>query len=148
MKYKYITSLLTLSLLIFGIGIATRGEAFEKEWTFAQKEVWKMEQIEWEFWKQGNVKRCMLLYHKNYIGWPSQSAELINKNHAGAHMKHSVLHSYDIEPRGINIVGNIAIVYYCYSCCETNGKTHAGRVTHIWMNENGRWRLIGGMTAE
>jgi hypothetical protein len=148
MKYKYITSLLTLSFLIFSIEISMRCEASEKEWSYTQKEVWKMEQIEWEFWKQGNVKRCMLLYHKNYSGWPSQSAEPVSKNRAAATIKCRIIHSFDIQPIGINIIGNIAIVYYCYSCCETNGKTHAGRVTHVWMNENGRWRLIGGMTTE
>jgi hypothetical protein len=148
MKYKFVISSLSLSLLVLSIGIAIRCEASEKKWSYAQKEVWKMEQIEWEFWKQGNVKRCMLLYHKNYVGWPSRSAEPVRKSHAAAHMKGRIIHSYDIEPLEINIIGNIAIVHYCYSCCETNGKTHSGRVTHIWLNENGRWRLIGGMTAE
>jgi len=87
MKYKYIKYLLTLSLLITNsIEVSMRSEASEKEWSYTQKEVWEMEQIEWEVWKQGNVKRCMLLYHKNYIGWPSQSAEPVSKNHTAANM--------------------------------------------------------------
>ena len=54
--------------------------------------------------------------------------------------------SYELKPFHIQIVGNVAIIYYLW---QWEGKSGygKGRQTSTWIKQDGKWRYMGGMGA-
>jgi len=62
-----------------------------------------------------------------------------------------VILSVEIRPRAIHLSAEIVLVHYLVvlEIEEGDGGTAAtsSRITHTWVKEDGRWRILGGMSA-
>ena len=54
---------------------------------------------------------------------------------------------YELSPRAIQLIKNVAIVHYSYNT-KGNWGSGSGRKISVWMKNNGEWKLIGGMAAD
>jgi hypothetical protein len=142
---KYATRLM---VVLFGISLLFFGgiRAFGQEWSTEQKEVLKMEIAYWDFFKEGNIKGYMELWHKDVIAWPHWAKnpigkEILEKWAGGPWFK---LLSYDLKPLAINIFSNFAIIYYRVDSVGVENKNYSTRIGHFWMKQDGKWQIIGG----
>lgn len=148
MKYstKLFLALFGISFLFFG-GV----QAFGQEWSAEQKEVWKMEITYWDFFKEGDIKGYMELWHKDVIAWPHWAQKPVGKEaleKATAVAPWFKLLSYDLKPLAINIVGNFAFIYYRFNNnVRADNQISSGRIGHIWMKQDGKWQIIGGYSG-
>ena len=53
--------------------------------------------------------------------------------------------SYKIEPMGIRIFGNVAIVMYVINITSNLDEKWYRRVTSIYMKQDGKWLALGKM---
>lgn len=140
--------------LIVGSGysdstVATGGvKAFGQEWSDEQKEVWKMEIAYWDYFKEGDIKGYMTLWHKDVIAWPHNSPKPIGKEILEKVMTGKLkLLSYDLKPLAINIFGNFAFIYYRVNAIGKDSPNFSARIGHLWMKQDGKWQIIGGYSG-
>jgi hypothetical protein len=153
MKYwaKLLTALLGISFLVFG-GIKANGQELSGE----QKDVWKMEEASWKLFKQGDLKGYLALWHKDALMWRFAA---LSPGPKGYYESLKIFPfpwekipgretiSYQLAWPTINIINNIALVYYRCSIEGVKRPPFSGRVIHVWMKQEGKWQLIGGMNA-
>jgi ketosteroid isomerase-like protein len=57
-----------------------------------------------------------------------------------------------IERAGIRVRGDVALTQYTIhvNCSDTAGvkKTQSSRISHTWVKEGARWKLLGGMSYD
>lgn len=128
---------------------------------FAQKSadedaVWKLEHAYWENVKALDLVSYRALWHPNFVGWPSVSAEPQRKDHItdwialytdkGLH-----LGSYSLKPAASQATGDIVVTHYWLTSVwmdkDGHGEPHTGRITHTWVRVGTGWQIIGGMSA-
>ncbi|HKH98867.1 MAG TPA: nuclear transport factor 2 family protein [Candidatus Sulfotelmatobacter sp.] len=121
-----------------------------------EQAVWKLEHSYWEYVKALDLKGYLELWHPNFVGWPSVSAQPQRKNHItdwitantskGLHLK-----SYSLEPAASQVTGNIVVVHYWLTSVwadkDGRGEPHTLRVTHTWIKDEKGWQIIGGMSS-
>jgi len=142
---KFLVALLGISLIFLG-----GTKALGPEWSAEQKEVWKMEVAYWEYFKEGDIKGYMTLWHKDFIGWPHWAPkpvgkEILEKVTAGKPW--FKLLSYDLHPLAINMVDNFAFIYYRVNSIGVDNKRNSARIGHFWMKQDGKWQIIGGYSG-
>ena len=95
------------------------------------------------------------LWHPNFVGWPSISAQPVRKDHItdwisantdkGLHLK-----SYVLEPAASQATGNIDVTHYWVTLLgadkEDHGDPHTSRITHTGIKVGSGWQIIGGMS--
>jgi ketosteroid isomerase-like protein len=143
---KYSTKLL---MALFGVSLLFSGgvQASGHEWSAEQKEILKMEVTCWDYYKEGDIKGYMTLWHKDFIGWPHWTPkpvgkEAIEREITGQSWFKAL--SYDLKPEAINIFGNFAVIYYRISYVGAAQRQYSARFVHFWMKQGGRWQIIGG----
>jgi len=127
-----------------------------QEWSAAQKDVWKNVEAYWNLGAQRDVDGMLAYFHDDYLGWSNQSPLPSGKATTRKWVKHQfettteVLHT--IQPVGIVIQGDVAIVHYYYVVLETNAKgeeeTSRGRWTDVLKKQGDRWVLIADHGGE
>ena len=146
MKYstKLIAVLFGISLLFFG-GV----QAFGQEWSPEQKEVLKMEVKYWDLLKEKNLKGYMVLFHKDFIGWPHWSPKPVGRDgiEKGTLPWYQYVTSYDLKPEAINIFDKFGVIYYHINWIATDAGTISGRMGHFWIKQDGKWLIIGGYSG-
>ena len=139
-------TLLSLVLIIIVILIASL--SFGKEWSVAQKKVWKMQKMVWELWNKGDVEERLALYHKDCIVWLYNTAFPGDKTLIRRGMiKYSKIDSFEIEPQEVKVFGSFAIVQYSLKYTAF-GKNYDERATTTWMKQDGKWQIIGSMRSQ
>ena len=120
----------------------------EQDWSAEQKEVWEMELAYWEFFKAGDLKEHMKLWHKDVIAWPHWSPKPLGKETLEIEVKPWLKPlSYDLKPLTINIFGNIAVIYYRVHTVRAGNQYSSARIVHLWMKQDGKWEIIGGSSC-
>ena len=103
---------------------------------------WKLEHSYWEDVKAVDLASYRALWHPNFVGWPSVSAQPVRKDHItdwitanadkGLHLK-----SYVLEPAASQATSNIVVTHYWMTSLwvdkEGHGDPHTSRITHTWM---------------
>ena len=60
--------------------------------------------------------------------------------------------SFKIEREGIRVLGGVALTQYTIHvhCSDPAAvaKTQSSRITHTWVKEGDRWKLLGGMSLD
>ena len=126
------------------------------KWSPTQKELWRLEEIYWTRLKSGDVDSMKILWHEKFVGWPSHSAEPVDLTGTRASLAKlrdlMTIIAYKLQPQAVMIHGNIAVIHYVaeISSEDKNGKrqTVPFRITHTWINEQGKWKILGVMSAE
>ena len=99
--------------------------------------VWKLEHAYWENVKALDLVSYRALWHPNFVGWPSVSAEPQRKDHItdwialytdkGLHLGY-----YSLKPAASQATGD---------------DPHTSRITHTWVRVGTGWQIIGGMSS-
>jgi ketosteroid isomerase-like protein len=136
---------ISIYLLLCVIVVFWGFQVFGEEWSAAQKEVWKMQQTLWELWKKGDMEERLKLYQENSVLWTFYGSFPSGKDMLNR--KFIIILSFDLKPLEIKIFDNVAIVQYR---CDwaTPGDNYSTRFTDIWMNQDGKWKIIGSMSAD
>jgi hypothetical protein len=133
--------------LLFSAGL----QAFGQELSAGQKEVWQMEIKYWELLKEKNLKGCMELYHKDYIGWNDWIKKPMGKDEREREVlrAYGYVDSYTVKPEAINLFDKFAIIYYRFMWSSKSGEwaNFSGRICHIWIKEDGKWQMLGGFST-
>ncbi|MEN8192116.1 MAG: nuclear transport factor 2 family protein [Bacteroidota bacterium] len=122
----------------------------KEEWSIAQKKIWKNIETYTKFIMNGDTKKFLDYFHKDYSGWNYYEPLPVNKtdviNELQYFQKPEVV-SYDIIPIAINIFNDVAIVHYYnsthYKNAEGKEKIKQGRNTDILLKQKDKWILIG-----
>ena len=90
--------------------------------------------------------------HEKYVFWPHGYTVPYNKSEIeflfGKWLTHNRPKLYELNPRAIQLIKNVAIVHYSVNT-KGNWGPDSERRTSFWMkNNNGEWKLVGGMSAK
>jgi hypothetical protein len=127
-----------------------------QDWSKDQTEVWKVVQDSWKGWKTGNIDAIAASVHEKYQGWSDDSPLPIGKQSMIEFfnsMKSSMtINYYNIEPARILVLKSSAVVDYYYDFNitwkmgdEVESKTIKGKIVEFYVNEGGKWLLLGDM---
>ena len=138
-------------LIVLCITLLSSAQLFGQEWSEEQKEVWKNVETYWDLDTKEDLEGFLNYFHYDFSGWINGKALPTNKTTRRKFISHgfettkSLVH--DIQPVGINIFDNVAIVQYYYSWVfkdvEGKEKNENGRWTDILMKQGDKWVLIG-----
>ena len=146
------TSLLSrvsVSLLICGLIVFWGFQAIGEEWTAEQKEVWKIVETTWEYFKQGDVEAILALDNTegSLTWWPSRAipfgGNFIRLWYEDWFDLDKPV-SYELEPLNIHIVGDVANVFYLYKW-EGTVFPKSGRQMITYIKQDNKWKLMGVM---
>lgn len=121
-----------------------------------QEEIWELEEAYFTNLYKANYEAVIDIVHDQFLGWPDSVPHPINKEQSASFMKQLIPKPTPcvlrIERAGIRLLGNTAITHYTLhvNCSDTSGveKTQSSRITHAWLEEGGRWKLLGGMSCD
>ena len=120
---------------------------------YDEGEIWKLEEKYWRCWVNGDTEAFQSMLHKNFAGWPSSLEAPGHKKAASEFFKNFLEQSrpaaFEMTPAAITIVSNTAIIH-CFLLTKDKDGNPLGdpfRVTHTWINEEGAWKLLGGMSS-
>ena len=147
-KVTFIALLLMTPFLLCAQGV-------DNEWSEAEQEIWALEERYMTAFKDGDVAGLNAFLHADFLGWPSYSSDPVARAPALASVaalrESLVILSVEIRPRAIHLSAEIVLVHYLVvlEIEEGDGGTAATsfRITHTWVKEDGRWRILGGMSA-
>ena len=145
-------------LLLTSLAVATgpsHAEADEPDWSAVEQEIWAMEERYMTAFKDGDVAGLSAFLHADFLGWPSYSSDPVARAPALASVpalhESLVIRTVDVRPCAIHVSGKIALVHYLVvlETEEGDGGTAAisARITHTWVWGDGRWQILGGMSA-
>jgi ketosteroid isomerase-like protein len=121
-----------------------------------EKAVWKLEHSYWEYVKSQDVASYKELWHDNFVGWPSFSAQPQRKDHITDWLtsytaRGSRLKSYELKPAASQATGQLVVVHYWVTTVwakkDGSEQTEARRITHTWLRGDKGWQIISGMSA-
>jgi ketosteroid isomerase-like protein len=118
--------------------------------------VWKLEHSYWDFVKAQDLTSYHALWHPDFVGWPSVSAQPVRKDHItdwitsnAAKGLHLAL--YSLKPADSQATGQLVVVHYWITFAwqdqSGSGEPHTLRVTHTWVKTDKGWQIIGGMSS-
>jgi ketosteroid isomerase-like protein len=130
-------------------------QVVDNQWSEAEQEIWALEERYMTAFKDGDVAGLNAFLHADFLGWPSYSSDPVARAPALASVatlhESLVIRTVEVRPRAIRLSGKIALVHYLVvlEIEEGDGGTTAtsSRITHTWVEEDGRWRILGGMSA-
>ncbi len=142
--------LLSLQLLLLAVPLVAQMTDFSTA-------VWQQEEAYWKFVKANDLEGYRSLWHSNFLGWPSVSAEPLGKGQitdwiTSHTSKGGSLKDYQLERLKIQVTGGIVTTTYRVRLTWVDkngaGSPQTTRITHTWVNSpNGRWEIISGMSA-
>ena len=143
----------TISIILVASIVFTGFNALCEEWTTEQKEIWSLVENGWEVLKSGDFKTDMVVRHDKMLVLYSDSPSPYNKSQEGSVVQRWMASdykptSYKLKPIAVNIVEDVAIVFYLHSWhSEINDFTAKGRTMSTYLKQNNTWVFIGSLSA-
>jgi ketosteroid isomerase-like protein len=138
-------------IVVIAINFSAISQAAEMELSPEQQKIWRIVESYWESAQNGDLEGLMNLLHEKYVFWPQGYTIPYNKTEIeflfGKWLTHNRPKLFELYPRAIQIIENVAIVHYSYNT-KGNWGPGSGRSTSVWMENNGEWKLIGGMNGD
>ncbi|MBA4417907.1 MAG: hypothetical protein C0392_08360 [Syntrophus sp. (in: bacteria)] len=121
-----------------------------------EEEIWALEGAYFTNLYKADYEGVLALVHSQFLGWPGAAPQPINKEESARFMKQLIPKpapcTLKIERAGILFLGEVALTQYTIhvNCSDTAGagKIESSRITHTWVKEGGRWKLLGGMSYD
>jgi hypothetical protein len=147
--------LVILAILIFLILPVIPTNLYSvQDWSPIELELWNLEQIYMLNYKDKNLDILTNFWHKDFVGWPQWAAEPVDVNTAKRALRkpsETKIIAFKIRQQKIILRGEIAIIYYFIDVDresqEKEQSTVTYRIIHTWIRENGKWQILGGMSA-
>ena len=151
---RYCSTMLRTIALLLALPAVVLAANLSKD----EDQIWNSEKAYWEYVKDNDLEKYRELWHDDFVGWPSVSPEPVHKDHITDWITDSTakglkLQSYSIEERAVHVTGDVAIDHYRIKANWAKGdtgkvaRTDTVRITHTWIRTNGRWQILGGMSA-
>jgi len=141
MKDKYFIT------IIIVLGCFINAQSYSK----AEQKVIDAVNDYWEISAGSDKKAWKDVFHDSYKGWNKSSEALSNKTMVSKWIdynwgKDEVLY-WNINPIGVQLYDNFAIVHYYYMIVDKNKETEksttsTGRWTDVLINVKGKWKLL------
>ena len=122
-----------------------------------EEEIWALEGAYFTNLYKADYEGVLALVHSQFLGWPGAAPQPIDKEESARFMKQLVPKpfsscTFKIERAGIRLLGEVALTHYVIHVhfSDTPGvhKTQSSRITHTWVKEGARWKLLGGMSRD
>ena len=127
----------------------------QDELTEKQAEVWKGEELYWEYVNNTNTEAFLELWHEDFIGWPcgTESTSNLSELKVGVATWFEDVASNKknttIRPEGVIVKDDFAITYLS-AVTMWNNKEGAEQIqkmklVHTWIKTDDGWKIVGGM---
>ncbi len=147
-----------LRLIVISIGIGfgllcIQGAPNQKHLDL-EKQIWQLEESYWEYWIKGDIESYLSLLHEVFIGWPSSAEKPRDKKAAREFVQNYLAQTkpfaFEIKPDAIRVITNVSIVHYTLIWKDKGGNQigDSYRITHTWLEQEGNWKVIGGMSSK
>lgn len=121
-----------------------------------KEEIWALEEAYFANLYKADYQGMLAIVHSQFLGWPAAMAQPIDKDESAHFMKQIVPKptscTFKIDRSGIRLLGEVALTQYVINvnCIDIAGikKTQSSRITHTWIKEGPRWKLLGGMSYD
>lgn len=121
-----------------------------------KEEIWALEEAYFANLYKADYEAVLALVHSQFLGWPDTAPQPIDKDGSARFMKQLISrptsYTFKIERGGIRVLEDVALTQYTINvtCSDTStvAKTQISRITHTWVKENDRWKLLGGMSYD
>lgn len=133
--------------------------AHSQQWSPVQQEVWENVEAYWSLNAAEDVEGFLSYLHEDFSGWthtqalPRDKEDMAMYLPVGFETTETLI--YDIDPVGIKVYGEIAIVHYYYSKTFVDRagtlQKDTGQWTDILMKQGDKWVMIadhGGASDE
>lgn len=150
----------TMVLLLLSIlAVVTRASAqqpTDADQSAEEQTIWQLESAYFAHFAKGDIAALENLWHPDFVGWPSQSADPTFKADARQTVMEILsgprIVSVQIRARAITVSSNVAVTHFFVDfdqeTAEGGISKSSFRVTHTWLREGDSWKVIGGMSAE
>jgi hypothetical protein len=140
--------------IVIGFGfLSSQGSPNQKQLDL-EKQIWQLEEDYWEYLIKGDLEGYLFLLHEDFIGWPSSIEIPRDKNAAREFIQNYLAQTrpfgFEMKPAAIRIITNVSIVHYSLIWKDKEGNQigDSYRITHTWMEQEGYWKVIGGMSSK
>jgi ketosteroid isomerase-like protein len=154
-NYRMVLVLGVTVCLLAGTSATASGETVQSQASNNEQKIWNLEHDYWRYVEDNNLSAYLALWHKDFLGWPAQTAAPVGKDHITDWItpqtaKGLNLKSVEFKPAKIQMTGDVAVVCYwiTFQWLDKDGKgaAHTLRITHTWLKDGKDWRIIGGMS--
>jgi len=121
----------------------------------AREELWNLEERYMLNYTNKNIEVLTEFWEEKFIGWPEWAEKPVDVNDAKTALSkpsENKIISFKIRRQNMVLKGNIAVVYYFIDVNLENRaqekSTATYRIIHTWLKKNGKWQLLGGMSAK
>lgn len=122
----------------------------KQEFNDEQKAIFQEVQALWEHVKQGDLESVMSCIHDEAIFWWREMPRPYDKDKVKFKYRDWINsakpESYELKPLSIQIIGNVANIYYLYKWSGQGG-LRRGRVMNVYAKRNDKWLLFGSSAA-
>jgi hypothetical protein len=120
-------------------------------------EIWKLENAWYAHHCDGTPEKAYALLHDNFLGWPSVDSAVVDKEGLIEFItdEDAEIESCEFEignPSDVQLIGDTAVNHYRV---QFKGRNLDGsefmealHVSHTWIKEDLRWKLLCGMAYE
>jgi len=138
---------ITISLLFCVVIVFCSFQVYAQEWTDEQKEVWKTAKSFFEYIAQGDLEGISALLGEDSLSWLSNQAvpwghEPMIQLYEGWFEYETI--SYELYPRNIHIVGDVAVLFYVWKWKGTK-TSGSERIMDVYTKRDNKWRYVASM---
>lgn len=144
MIYKTFTTIVTTIALLGNLSLSVAGRSGTED-NIEEKTIWILEKTYISNHQNADIEAIIPFWHDEFLGWPDSLPKPADKKAVVEYTKTKIKKpwtwDFKIEPKGIRIMGNIAVNHYILYISGTTT-----RITHTWIKEDNEWKILGGMS--
>jgi len=150
------TTALSLMLLPVVIGALSQQTLTSGSQSQDEQDIWALEKAYFAHLADREFETLEKFWHPDFIGWPSHSAGPVGRGDSQASLEELTASlqkmSVELRPMAITHLGDVAVVHYFIDVAQEDldgvSSEYTLRITHTWVNADGQWRILGGMSAQ
>jgi len=149
-KRAYSMARVSVPIILCGMIVFWGFQVFGQDWTAEQKEVWKVVEADYEFFKKGDLEGVMAMRHDDVVIWWGNKPvpydrKLLRLNYE-SWFTYDIPAKWELEPLAIKVIGNVASVFYKYKF-SGNLLSGSGRNLETWIKQDNKWLMINNNGA-